>query len=205
MEYNSGRSLLIISEYGRNIQKMVEHACTIDDRDDRNNAAQVIVTVMGALNPHLRDITDFRHKLWDHLFVISDFKLDVDSPYPKLTAQTLKVRPKKVTYPSKKIRFKHYGKTMELMIIELLKMDDGPEKNQLTITLANFMKFQYLNWNRDTVDDHLVFEHLRELSKGTISLDENTKLQEKFELTTKNAGLSKKQKKMVKKKRGPRR
>jgi hypothetical protein len=202
MEYNSGRGPLIISEYGRNIQKMIEYACTIKDKDERNNAAQAIVTVMGALNPHLRDITDFRHKLWDHLFIISDFKLDVDSPYPVPSAKTLKVKPKKVPYPSNKIRFKHYGKTMELMINELKKMEDGPAKDQLTITLANFMKFEYLNWNRDSVEDKLIFEHLRELSKGEIVLDENTtKLQQTFELTTKNAGLSKSQKKSVHKRR----
>ncbi|HKR04368.1 MAG TPA: DUF4290 domain-containing protein [Bacteroidia bacterium] len=205
MEYNSGRNPLIISEYGRNIQKMIEFACTIKDKEERNTAAQAIVAVMGSLNPHLRDITDFRHKLWDHLFIIADFKLDVDSPYPMPSAQTLKVKPKKVPYPSNKIRFKHYGKTMELMINELKKMDDGTAKNQLALTLANFMKFEYLNWNRDTVEDKVIFEHLRELSKGAIIMDENTKLQETFELTTKNAGLSKTQKRIVhKRKKGGR-
>ena len=204
MEYNSGRGPLIISEYGRNIQKMIEYTCTIKDREERNTAAQAIVAVMGALNPHLRDITDFRHKLWDHLFIISDFKLDVDSPYPVPSAQTLKVKPKKVPYPSNKIRFKHYGRTMELMINEIKKMEDGPAKDQLSLTIANFMKFQYLNWNKDAVEDPVIFDHLRELSKGAISLDENTKLQQTFELTTKNAGLTKTQKKMVKRKKGGR-
>jgi hypothetical protein len=205
MEYNSGRGPLIISEYGRNIQKMIEYTCTLKDKEERNQAAQVIVAVMGALNPHLRDITDFRHKLWDHLFIISDFKLDVDSPYPMPSAQTLKVKPKKVPYPSHKIRFKHYGRTMELMISELNKMEDGPSKKQLTLTLANFMKFEYLNWNRDTVEDHVIFEHLKELSKGEIILDENTQLQQTFEFTTKNAGLTKTQKRTVhKRKKGGR-
>lgn len=205
MEYNSGRGPLIISEYGRNIQKMIEFTCALKDREERNTAAQAIVGVMGALNPHLRDITDFKHKLWDHLFIISNFKLDVDSPYPMPSPQTLKVKPKKVPYPSHKIRFKHYGRTMELMITELNKMEDGDSKKQLTLTLANFMKFEYLNWNRDAVEDHVIFEHLRELSKGEIILDENTKLQQTFELNTKNAGLSKAQKRTVfKKKKGGR-
>ncbi len=202
MEYNSGRSSLIISEYGRNIQKMIEYACTIKNEEERNNAAQAIVAVMGSLNPHLRDIVDFKHKLWDHLFIISNFKLDVESPYPKPSPQALKAKPKKIHYPSNKIRFKHYGKTMELMINEIRNMEDGPSKNQLSITLANFMKFQYLNWNKDTVEDQVIFDHLKELSKGDITLDENTKLQQTFEFTTKNAGLTKSQKKQVKKRKG---
>lgn len=201
MEYNTGRNHLIIPEYGRNIQKMIEYACGIKDKEERNMAAQAIVTVMGALNPHLRDITDFRHKLWDHLFIIADFKLDVDSPYPIPSPQTFKIKPKKVPYPSNKIRFKHYGKTMELVISELLKMEDGPAKNHLIVSLANFMKLQYMNWNKDTVSDEVIFEHLRELSKGEISLDQNTRLQQTFELTTKNAGATRSQKKMIKKRR----
>jgi hypothetical protein len=204
MEYNTDRNQLIIPEYGRNIQKMIEYACTIEDKEARNKAAQAIVTVMGALNPHLRDIADFKHKLWDHLFLIADFKLDVESPYPLPSPQTLKIKPKKVPYPSKKIRYKHYGKTMELMIDELRKMEEGPAKKQLIITMANFMKMQYMNWNKDTVSDELIFEHLLELSKGEISLDENTKLQQTFELTTKNAGLNRSQKKSVRKKKSGR-
>jgi hypothetical protein len=180
---------------------MIEYACTIKNKEERNTAAQAIVAVMGSLNPHLRDITDFKHKLWDHLFIISNFKLDVDSPYPMPSAQTLKVKPKKVPYPSNKIRFKHYGKTMELMINELKKMEEGDAKNHLTLTLANFMKFEYLNWNKDTVEDQVIFEHLRELSKGQILLDANTRLQQTFELTTKNAGVSKSQKRTIHKKK----
>ena len=204
MEYNTDRNPLIIPEYGRNIQKMIEYACTIKDKESRNKAANAIVAVMGALNPHLRDIADFKHKLWDHLFLISDFKLDVESPYPLPSPQTLKIKPKKVPYPSNKIRYKHYGKTMELMIDAVRKMEEGPAKNQVIVTMANFMKMQYMNWNKDTVSDELIFEHLKELSKGDISLDENTKLQQTFELTTKNAGLSRSQKKSAKKKKSGR-
>lgn len=202
MEYNTGRDHLIIPEYGRNIQKMIEYTCGIKDREERNKAAQSIVAVMGSLNPHLRDIVDFKHKLWDHLFVISEFKLDVDSPYPIPSQQAFKAKPRKVPYPSNRIRFKHYGKTMELMIGEILKMEEGPAKNQLIITTANFMKLQYLNWNKDSVEDHVIFKHLEELSNGEIKLDTNTRLQQVFELNTKNAGATRSQKKMMKKRRG---
>lgn len=205
MEYNTERNHLIIPEYGRNIQKMIEYACTIKDRDERNKAAMSIVAVMGALNPHLRDITDFRHKLWDHLFLIADFKLDVDSPYPKPSPQTFKIKPQKVPYPKSNIKYKYYGKTMELMLHAIGKMEEGPAKDQVIQHTANFMKLQYLSWNRDTVDDNVIFEHLKELSKNGIEVKESLKLQQNFEFTTKNAGLSRSQKKTQKKRKGGRR
>lgn len=205
MEYNTDRNALIISEYGRNIQKMIEHACTLQDREERNNAARAIVTVMGALNPHLRDVTDFKHKLWDHLFVISDFKLDVDSPYPRLSPQTFKTKPKHLAYPNNKIRYKHYGKTMELMIDEINAMEKGPLKEQSIISVANFMKFQYLNWNKDVVSDEIIFEHLRELSNGKISLNSNTRLQQTFDLKTRNAGATRSVKKNLRKRKNGKR
>lgn len=205
MEYNTERNHLIIPEYGRNIQRMIEFTCKIKDRDERNKAAQAIVAVMGTLNPQLRDITDFKHKLWDHLFIISDFKLDVDSPYPMPSAQTFKVKPKKVPYPKTDIKYKYYGKTMELMVHQIGKLEEGPAKEQLIQTIANFMKLQYLSWNRDTVDDNVIFEHLKELSKNGIEVKDSLKLQETFAFTTKNAGLTRSQKKTQKKRKGGRR
>ena len=205
MEYNSQREALVIPEYGRHVQKMIEFACTIKDREERNNAAKAIVMVMGSLNPSLRDIVDFKHKLWDHLFIISDFKLDVDSPYPVPTTQITKLKPKKVPYPKHQIKYKYYGKTMELMIDAIRKMEEGPAKEQTVKTIANFMKLQYLSWNRDTVDDTVIFDHLKELSKGGITIDDNLKLQQTFEFTTKNAGLSRSQKKQHKKRKMGRR
>src|SRR6185295_10737630 len=116
MEYNSTRNQMVIPEYGRNIQKMIEYAVTLEDREERNRAAKAIVLVMGYLNPQIRDIVDFKHKLWDHLFLISDFKLDVDSPYPIPPRETLKVKPQRVPYPNANIKYKYYGKNMEAMI-----------------------------------------------------------------------------------------
>lgn len=176
MEYNSQRGRLVIPEYGRNIQKMVEHAITIKDKEERNKASKVIIGVMGQLNPHLRDVTDFKHKLWDHLFIISDFKLDVDSPYPKPTLQTLDVTPERIPYPDNKMRYKHYGKTIELMIKKAKTFKEGPEKDALIKTLANHLKKSYLTWNKDSVTDEHILKDLEELSNGELKLNKDIKL-----------------------------
>jgi len=181
MEYNSSRNRLIIPEYGRNIQKLIEYAVQLPDREERNKIAKAIVNVMGQLNPHLRDITDFKHKLWDHLFIISDFRLDVDSPYPPPTALTYKVKPRRVPYPSSDIRFRHYGKIIEQMINEVKQLEEGPVKDQLVVNVANFMKMLYVNWNKDSVSDEVIFEHLRILSKGELAVKSDTKLQQNIE------------------------
>ncbi|HEY0031053.1 MAG TPA: DUF4290 domain-containing protein [Bacteroidia bacterium] len=170
MEYNTDLPKMIIPEYGRNIQKMIGHAITVEDRDERNRVARAIIDVMGQLNPHLRDVTDFKHKLWDHIFIISEFKLDVDSPYPKPTAETFQTKPDRVMYPSNDIRYKHYGKTVERIIAKGREYPDGPEKNALVEQIANLMKRSYLNWNRDSVNDEVILKQLDELSKGELKL-----------------------------------
>lgn len=168
MEYNSQRDHLVIPEYGRNIQKMAEYACTVEDREERNKLAKAIVAVMGQLNPHLRDINDFRHKLWDHLFIISNFKLDVDSPYPKPAPQDFKIKPQKLPYPTYNIKYRHFGKNIEKMIGEVKKISDPAAREHLTLLIANFMKQSYVNWNKDSVGDEIILNHLRELSKGEL-------------------------------------
>ena len=186
MEYNTGRNHLIIPEYGRNIQKMIEYAITVENREERTKIAQTIVTVMGQLNPQLRDLTDFKHKLGDHLFIISDFKLDVDSPYPVPSQQTLKLKPERVPYPSQEFKFKHYGRNLELIIQEIIKLEDGPEKDFMIEKIANFMKMSYLNWNRDTVNDELIIEHLKVLSKGKLALHASARLSNTNDILAKN-------------------
>lgn len=171
-DYNTRRPQMIIPEYGRNIQKMVEHAVLIEDKEERNKIAKAIIQVMGQLNPHLRDIADFKHKLWDHLFIISDFKLDVDSPYPIPDRETIMKRPEKMNYPQDKIKFKHYGKSIENMVKTASEMEEGDEKKALVKTIANLMKRSYLTWNRESVDDDLIFSDLRELSEGKLAIDE---------------------------------
>ena len=176
MEYNSGRNRLIISEYGRNIQKMIEHAITIEDREERNRAARAIVAVMGYLNPSLRDIVDFKHKLWDHLFLMADFKLDVDSPYPLPSRDTMVVKPQRVPYPNNKIRYKFYGKNMEMMVAKVAELPESATRDTVTRSLANFMKMSYLTWNKDSVDDSTIFDHLMQLSKDNLKLGDAEKL-----------------------------
>jgi hypothetical protein len=171
MEYNSQRNKMVIPEYGRIIQKMIEHACTLESREERNKAARTIIHTMGSMQTHLRDVEDFKHILWDHLFLISDFKLDVDSPYPMPSNETLTRKPKHLNYPGSKMRFRHYGKTLQMMVEKVAEKEDGPEKKFLTEILANFMKTSYIHWNRDTVDDDVIVNHLEILSKGKLKLD----------------------------------
>ncbi len=176
MEYNTERAKMAIPEYGRNVQRMIEFAISVKDREERNRVARAIISVMGQLNPHLRDVTDFKHKLWDHLFIIADFKLDVDSPYPIPNAATFQTKPDKVSYPDNKIKYRHYGRILEKIIQKAVEFEEGDEKNVLTEMIANSMKKSYLMWNRDSVTDDVIFQQLKELSKDQLQLDPNTKL-----------------------------
>lgn len=171
MQYNTSQPRLIIPEYGRNIQKMIDFAVSVKNREERNKVAKSIIDVMGQLNPHLRDVTDFKHKLWDHLFIISDFKLDVDSPYPKPTPETFISKPDTVKYPSKNMRYGHYGNTVERLIAKAVEYKEGDEKKALVQSIANLMKRSYLTWNRDSVTDDVILKQLEELSKGKLKLD----------------------------------
>lgn len=170
LEYNSERSKLIIPEYGRHIQKMVEYAIEIEDDQQRNRIAKAIISVMGNLNPHLRDVPDFQHKLWDQLFIISDFKLDVDSPFPKPTKELLEERPERMNYPQNFPKYRFYGNNIKRMIDVANSWEEGDLKEGLVLTIANHMKKSYLSWNKDTVDDKVIFDHLRELSGGKIDV-----------------------------------
>lgn len=171
MEYNTSLEHLAIPEYGRNIQKMINYAMTLKDREERNKAAQTIIDVMGQLNPHLRDIVDFKHKLWDHLFIISNFKLDVDSPYPMPTAETFKTKPERIKIPgTKKIRYKHYGRVTEDLIQKAAEFPEGEEKFYLASLIGNLMKRNYLSWNRDTVNDNTIIDQLEEMSNAQLKL-----------------------------------
>lgn len=182
MEYNTQLDKLIIPEYGRNIQGMIEYCVTIQDRADRNLCAKAIIQVMGQLNPHLRDTSDVTHKLWDHLFIISQFKLDVDSPYPIPSAESFKEKPKTLGYPKEKIRYKHYGKTIEEIIKKAKEFPEGAEKSELTRQIANHLKKSYYNWNKDSITDDVIIKNLQELSSGELKLDENVTLSSHQEL-----------------------
>ena len=176
-DYNTTRPSLLYSEYGRNIQNMVKFIKTLESKDERNKHAQAVIDLMGFLNPHLRDVADFKHKLWDHLFIIADFDLDVDSPYPIPSKESLDTKPNRVPYPSNRIRYKHYGKTVELMIERAKQITDEPErKSNMVASIANFMKMSYVTWNKDSVSDESIINDLKTLSNGELVLDENVNL-----------------------------
>ncbi|MCC6700485.1 MAG: DUF4290 domain-containing protein [Fluviicola sp.] len=171
MEYNTTRVKLMLPEYGRNVQEMIAHAMEIADRDERNKATRAIIEVMGQLNPHLRDVDDFRHKLWTHLFVMSDFKLDVDSPYEIPKAETLMSKPDIMEYPKSKIKYGHYGKYTQAILRQSREVTAEDERQYLKITMANFMKKQFLAYNNDTVENHVIADQLKDLSQGDLILE----------------------------------
>jgi hypothetical protein len=171
MEYNTTRGKLILPEYGRNVQNMIRHAMEIADKTERNRAAQAIIEVMGQLNPHLRDVDDYRHKLWTHLFVMSDFELDVDSPYEIPRQEVLNERPQLMDYPKRNIRYGHYGSYTQKILENSSTVVDPKEKEYLKSTMANFMKVQFLAHNNDAVENNVIADQLKELSKGELVLD----------------------------------
>jgi hypothetical protein len=175
-DYNTTRKKLILSEYGRNVQNMVAYICTLDTKEERNRHAQVVIDLMGFLNPHLRDVADFKHKLWDHLHIISDFKIDVDSPYPIPSPEALHVKPEALKYPQQRIRYKHYGKTIELMIEKAKSIEEPERKQQMVQAIANFMKMAYVTWNKDSVADETIIADLKSLSRGELAVQENMNL-----------------------------
>ena len=172
LQYNSDRADLIIPEYGRHIHLMVEQTVDIKDKDERNKKAKAIIDVMGNLNPHLRDIPDFQHKLWDQLFIMSNFKLDVDSPFEKPEEELLSKKPEPMAYPNNSPKYRFYGNNLKKMIDAAINWDEGEMKDALIFNIANHMKKCFLNWNKDTVDDNVIFEHLSELSEGKLSVKE---------------------------------
>ncbi|MGB4401111.1 MAG: DUF4290 domain-containing protein [Daejeonella sp.] len=176
-DYNTTRKKLILAEYGRNVQNMVKYIVALPTKDERNRYAQVVIDLMGFLNPHLRDVADFKHKLWDHLHIISDFKIDVDSPYPKPSEDAIRFKPAPLAYPQQRIKYKHYGKTVELMISRAKAIEEPQRKQLMVQSIANFMKMAYVTWNKDSVADETIIKDLREMSNGALQLEENVNLQ----------------------------
>lgn len=168
MEYNTTRNHLTIREYGRHIQKMVEHVLTIEDAQRRQQQAQVLIELMGILNPHLKNVEDFRHKLWDHLFLISDFKLDVESPYPVPTREKLKARPEPMPYPKRYPRFSHLGKNLEIVIDKALSETNEEKRQGFANAIAYYMKLAYSNWHKDMVHDDAIQSELTAITKGQL-------------------------------------
>ncbi len=181
MEYNTEKERLILPEYGRNIQEMVGMIKKIEDREERNLAAQAMIEVMGNINPHLRDVNDFKHKLWDQLFQMADFDLDIDSPYPTPVRETFETKPKEIPYVTDKLHYKYLGRIMQKLIKAAVKIENKDEQNELLGLLTNHMKKLYVIWNKDDVADEYIFDKLNELSDGELQIEEGTKLLESKE------------------------
>jgi hypothetical protein len=175
-DYNSTRNKLLLTEYGRNVQNMVKYIVALPTKEERNKYAQVVIDLMGFLNPHLRDVADFKHKLWDHLHIISDFQLDVDSPYPKPSPEAIHLKPEPLKYPHQRIKYKHYGKTIEMMIEKAKSIEEPERRRHMVQAVANFMKMAYVQWNKDSVADETILSDLYALSNGELKLEENINL-----------------------------
>lgn len=191
MEYNSQREYLTLPEYGRNIQKMVQEALQIENRDERTAAAYTIVNVMAINTPGIKDMDDFHHKLWDHLYYISNYALDVDCPYPIPEKRKENEKPDRLSYPQQNIKYRHYGKILENLIDKASLMEDPDMKDRFVEVLANLMKRQYLTWNRDSVNDDLIKDNLEEMSEGAIEFKDT------YRLTSTNDILGQNKKKPV--------
>lgn len=163
---------MIIPEYGRNVQKMVDYLVTIEDRDERNKQAQNLIAIIANLNPQVYETDeDPKHKLWDHLYIMSDFKLDVDSPYPPPTPESLLEKPQSVEYPAKNRKMRHYGNNVRRMIEYGIKLEDGEEKTALTKAIANVMKKHYIVWNKDHVNDQVIIKNLNQMSENQLDTE----------------------------------
>lgn len=173
MQYNTQQKKLPLPEYGRSIQNMVDYALTLEDRSERQKCANTIISIMGNMFPHLRDVPDFTHKLWDHLAIMSDFTLDIDYPYEIIRKDNLSTKPDLIPYASTKIRYRHYGRTIEVLIKKAIEFPEGDEKNNLVALIANHMKKDYMAWNKDTVDNEKINDDLMELSKGKLQLTDS--------------------------------
>jgi len=181
-DYNTQRKKMALPEYGRNVQKMVDHAKSIKDREERNRAARTIIQIMGNLNPQLRDIGDIKHKLWDHLALIANFGLDIDSPYPIPEPSKFVEKPRQIPYHQGEIRYLHYGRLIEMMIDAASEMEEGEEKEYFTSLILNQMKKSYVTWNRSQVSDEVIIGDMKLLSGGKLKMTDGIKILEVKEL-----------------------
>jgi Domain of unknown function (DUF4290) len=204
LEYNTQQPHLLMAEYGRGVKKMIEHALTITDKEERTLAAETIINVMALLNPTTKEMPNYKNKLWDHLHLMSDYKLDVNSPYPIPEKEVMAAKPEPVGYPRKKIMYKHYGYNMELFIKKAMETSNDEQREEFKQVLAHLMKKSYLTWNRDTVADEIIAKHLIELSNGKLMLDDEFKFLLTQDIlkttvpTTSNYGTGNKKKKKKK-------
>lgn len=173
MQYNTQQKRMPLPEYGRSIQNMVNHALTLQDPAERQRCANTIINIMGGMFPHLRDVPDFKHKLWDHLAIMSDFKLDIKYPYEVIHKDNLITKPEVIPYPRTKIRYRHYGRTLEVLIKKACEFPEGDEKRNLIALICNHMKKDYMAWNKDTIEDSKIALDLAEYSSGELQMTDD--------------------------------
>lgn len=171
MEYNTTRNDLTIREYGRHIQKMAEHILTIEDRDVRTRSAFGLIELMGFLNPHVKSMDDYKHKLWDHLHIITDFQLDVDAPYPKPTREKVEAKPDPMPYPKRHPKYNHLGKNIELVIDKALSEEDDDKQQSFANSIAYYMKLTYSNWHKELVHDDNIQNELNHITDGELAFN----------------------------------
>ena len=195
LQYNTKRTQLIIPEYGRHVQLMINQIMETRDRDERNKMAKAVIGIMGNMNPHLRDVPDFQHKLWDQLFIMSNFELDVDCPFEKPQTEVLTQKPDRLAYPQRNPKYRFYGNNIKSMINVAVNWEEGELKNALVFNIANHMKKCFLNWNKDTVQDEVILNHLLELSDNKLKVSEEdlplTDTSEFLKIRSKNGNGSK--------------
>ena len=195
LDYNTQLKKLALPEYGRNIQQMVDHCCSISDKEERTRCAYTIIRSMGNLFPQWRDEADYKHKLWDHLAIMSDFKLDIDYPCEIVKEENLESKPESLSYHLENIKFRHYGKTIERMIARACEYPDGEEKDALVMLLANHMKKLIFQISKEDVDDAKIFKDLAYYSKGKIQINVGEKVLHEFQEAPAPAKTSSKKKK----------
>jgi hypothetical protein len=199
MDYNSSRKKLVLPEYGRHIQKMVDQAITIEDHEERARFAKAIIGVMGNLFPHLRDVSDFKHKLWDHLAIMADFKLDIEYPYDPPAPENFQAKPDPILYSTGNMTFKHYGRLVEQMIKEASQMEEGPLKRHLIMLIGNHMKKSLSNWNKDNATDERILNDIERLSNGKIKIDGQHRISDFREFKDTSNNHNRQRKKFVRK------
>jgi len=178
MDYNTQREKLIMPEYGRYVQKLLQQVKSIPDRERRSEQARAVVNAMGNLNPHMRDMNDFKHKLWDHAFVISDFELDIDAPYPAPTSESFSLPPQKIALEDKPLKVNYYGRNNQNLVEALAQYPPGQERDEMVMSLAYYMRKQYLIWNKESVSDQTIFNDIAMLSQGCLKVPDGFKMDE---------------------------
>lgn len=176
MDYNTSREKLAMPEYGRNVLKMVEQLKSIPDKEKRSEQAHAVVKVMEILNPGVHLQEDYEHKLWDQLYMIAGFDLDIDSPYPCPVAEEFSTDPVALPMKNSKIKASHYGRNIEKIINLLSEEEDGEIKTEMIRSLATYMRQQYLIWNKDSVADETIFNDIEKLSEDRLKVPEGLRL-----------------------------